>query len=129
MSDHILSLLEAGSSPGVLVVGDVILDRYRWGDAERISPEAPIPVLRIHREEDRLGGAGNVAAMLAALGAQPILVGVTGNDAEAQVVRRLLAAIQVDASAVLVDVSRCTTLKERLLGGTHHRFAAADRAR
>jgi D-beta-D-heptose 7-phosphate kinase / D-beta-D-heptose 1-phosphate adenosyltransferase len=122
MSDHILSLLEAGPSPGVLVVGDIILDRYRWGDAERISPEAPIPVLRIHREEDRLGGAGNVAAMLAALGAQPILVGVTGNDAEADVVRRLLRAIQVDASAVLADTDRCTTLKERLLGGTHHRF-------
>jgi D-beta-D-heptose 7-phosphate kinase/D-beta-D-heptose 1-phosphate adenosyltransferase len=106
----------------VLVVGDVILDRYRWGEAERISPEAPIPVLRIRKQEDRLGGAGNVAAMLAALGAKAGLAAVTGDDAEGPIVVELLRKIQVDHRAVLADPQRSTTLKERLLGSTHGRF-------
>lgn len=122
MSDPLRLLLDCGRAPQMLVVGDVILDRYRWGDAERISPEAPIPVLRIRKQEDRLGGAGNVAAMLAALGAKASLAAVTGDDAEARIVGELLDDIKVDRRAVIADASRPTTLKERLLGAAHQRF-------
>ena len=64
----------------VLVVGDVMLDRYWFGDAERISPEAPVPVVRIQESDERLGGAANVARNIAALGAQSLLMGVVGDD-------------------------------------------------
>jgi D-beta-D-heptose 7-phosphate kinase/D-beta-D-heptose 1-phosphate adenosyltransferase len=122
MSDPFQSLFDRSRSPQIMVVGDVILDRYRWGDAERISPEAPIPVLRIRKQEDRLGGAGNVAAMLAALGAKASRAAVTGDDAEARIVGELLHDIQIDGRAVIADPSRPTTLKERLLGSAHQRF-------
>ena len=66
--------------PRILVIGDVILDRYIWGNADRVSPEAPVLVLRADEEEVRLGGAASVAMLLSALGAQPILSGVIGDD-------------------------------------------------
>ncbi len=122
MSDQFISILQRGPAPQILVVGDLILDRYRLGDAERISPEAPIPILRIRKQEERLGGAGNVAAMLAALGAKAGLAAVTGDDPEARIVGELLNNIQVDSRAVLADPSRPTTLKERILGSTQQRF-------
>ena len=82
MSISSTTLLEREIRPRVLLVGDVMLDRYVWGDVERISPEAPIPILRIDRQEHRLGGAGSVASMLAALGAQTILASAVGDDEE-----------------------------------------------
>lgn len=75
----------------VLVVGDIMLDRYWSGHAARISPEAPVPVVRIKTIEDRIGGAGNVALNIAKLGGQVTLLGVTGNDEEAEILKRLLA--------------------------------------
>ena len=71
MSLPFASLLERDWRPRILLVGDVMLDRYLWGDVERISPEAPIPVLRVGKQEHRLGGAGSVAAMLSALARRP----------------------------------------------------------
>ena len=108
--------------PRILVAGDVMLDRYLWGDVERISPEAPIPVLRVGRQEHRLGGAGSVAAMLAALEAEVVLAAVTGDDPEGRTVRRLLERIHVDSQCVLTSADRTTTIKERLLGRTHSRY-------
>lgn len=122
MSAELISLLERPTRPRILLLGDLMLDRYLWGDVERISPEAPIPVLRARRQEHRLGGAGSVASMLAALGAEPILVAVTGDDAEGRIVRQLLERIAVDGRSVLVDPGRVTTLKERLLGRAQQRF-------
>ena len=90
MSLPFASLLERDWRPRILLVGDVMLDRYLWGDVERISPEAPIPVLRVGKQEHRLGGAGSVAAMVASLGAQTILAAVVGDDAEGRIVRDLL---------------------------------------
>jgi len=109
--------------PRILVVGDVMLDRYLTGDVERISPEGPIPVLRVAREEHRLGGAGSVTAMLAALGAEVQLAAVVGDDPEGSAVRRLLGEIEVDVDAVLAAPGRTTTVKERLLGRTQSRHA------
>src|SRR5689334_19799057 len=74
----------------VLVIGDVILDRYLWGRATRVSPEAPVLVVDIDREELRLGGAANVAHNVKALGAVPILIGAVGEDAPARDLERLL---------------------------------------
>ena len=76
----------------VLVVGDVMLDAYLIGDADRISPEAPVPVVRVESERRLLGGAGNVARNIAALGGTATLVGTVGDDASAEQVRRLLGA-------------------------------------
>src|SRR4051794_41200158 len=77
-------------NPRILVVGDLILDRYIWGYAERISQEAPVPLLRADQREHRLGGAASVATMLRTLGAEVRLIGGGGRDAEAHLVPRLL---------------------------------------
>jgi D-beta-D-heptose 7-phosphate kinase/D-beta-D-heptose 1-phosphate adenosyltransferase len=122
MSGQLISLLEQPIRPRILLLGDLMLDRYLWGDVERISPEAPIPVLRVGKQEHRLGGAGSVASMLAALGCEPILAAVTGDDAEGHIACELLREIGVDSRCVLTDPDRATTLKERLLGRSQQRF-------
>lgn len=102
----------------VLVIGDVILDRYLWGSATRVSPEAPVLVVDIEREETRLGGAANVAHNVRALGAHPILVGAVGEDAAGSELGRLLEARGVDPSGLVPAPSRRTTLKTRIIA--HH---------
>jgi D-beta-D-heptose 7-phosphate kinase/D-beta-D-heptose 1-phosphate adenosyltransferase len=122
MSTPLTELLSGTRRPRILVVGDVMLDCYLWGDVDRVSPEAPIPILRVSRREHRLGGAGSVAAMLAALEADVVLASVTGDDEEGRIVRRLLKDVAIDAHAVLSVGDRATTIKERLLGRTHSRY-------
>src|SRR3569832_1300814 len=87
-----MSLRDAIRRARVLVVGDVMLDRYWFGDVSRISPEAPVPVVHVTRNEDRIGGAGNVARNAAALGAQVTLLSVAGRDEAGQALRALLEA-------------------------------------
>lgn len=99
----------------VLVVGDVMLDRYWFGDVERISPEAPVPVVRIARTEERPGGAANVARNITALGAHADLISATGDDEPADALARMLAAERVTAS-FLRDATLTTTVKLRVLG-------------
>ena len=101
----------------ILVVGDVMLDRYLLGDVTRISPEAPVPVLRTVREDMRPGGAANVAANVAAMGGRCTLLGVVGADAAAVDVARLVAAHGVEA-ALVTDAGQATTQKTRLVAGT-----------
>ena len=122
MSISLTTLLEGDRRPRVLLVGDVMLDRYVWGDVERISPEAPIPILRIERQEHRLGGAGSVASMLAALGAQTILASVVGDDDEGRIVAALLDNLEINRRLVLTVDDRATTVKQRLLGRAQHRY-------
>ena len=93
----------------VAVLGDLMLDRYLWGRVERISPEAPVPVVEIERESASLGGAGNVAANLAALGALPVLIGVVGTDANSELLREALATRHVPSGGVTADATRPTT--------------------
>ena len=99
----------------IAVLGDLMLDRYLWGRVERISPEAPVPVVEVERESSTLGGAGNVAENLAALGAKPVLVGLVGADAVASQLLDELGARGVDASPVVRDGARPTTVKTRLM--------------
>ena len=99
----------------VLVVGDVMLDRYWFGDVERISPEAPVPVVKIARSEERPGGAANVARNAAALGAQATLLSVVGDDEPGRALARLLEGERVQAS-FLRDAAAPTTVKLRVIG-------------
>ena len=107
--------LPAVGQPKVLVVGDVMLDRYWFGDVERISPEAPVPVVRIARQEERPGGAANVARNAVALGAQVALLSVVGDDDAGRALRRLMAEAGIDASLhVAPDIP--TIVKLRVVG-------------
>src|SRR6059036_677106 len=90
----------------VAVLGDCMLDRYLWGRVDRISPEAPVPVVEIERESTSLGGAGNVAANLAALGAAPSLIAVRGDDDDGRALERALAGSGVRYDGLIGDPSR-----------------------
>ena len=121
MSKDLISLVLGLGDPRVLVVGDVILDRYTWGDAERVSQEAPVILLRADKHEQRLGGAANVCNMLRGLGARPSLAGVVGDDADGDQVRDELRKADTACALVLTDSSRPTTVKERFMGRAQHR--------
>ncbi|HEY1188052.1 MAG TPA: D-glycero-beta-D-manno-heptose 1-phosphate adenylyltransferase [Gemmata sp.] len=112
----LIDLVQNLGAPRVLVVGDVMLDRYVWGNAERISQEAPVILLRADTREERLGGASSVATMLQALGARTSVVGVVGTDGDGFHARRLLTGLGIDAEAVVADPDRPTTVKERYIG-------------
>lgn len=107
--------LERFSDQRLLVFGDIILDRYLWGDVDRISPEAPVPVLIENRTTDVAGGALNVARNLVAAGAGAEMVGVIGDDAEGRLVRDLMERLGVSVAGLVVDASRPTTLKTRIM--------------
>ncbi len=99
----------------VLVIGDLMLDEYLWGRVERISPEAPVQVVEVRREELRLGGAGNVINNLAALGANVRVCSVLGDDADGHLLRELLAERRVDIDGILLVSGRVTSRKTRVL--------------
>ena len=99
----------------VLIVGDVMVDRYITGKIHRISPEAPVPVLNFKNEENRLGGAANVALNIKSLGAKPILCSIIGNDESGILFKSLLEKEQIDVDHILMVSDRPTTVKTRLL--------------
>ena len=99
----------------VMVVGDVMLDRYWYGPVERISPEAPVPVVHVQREEDRLGGCANVAYNLACLGAQATLLSVVGRDPAGDRLHQLASQSGI-AAELRQDPSLSTTMKLRIIG-------------
>lgn len=115
--NDIARLLEAMTGTTVLLVGDVVLDRFVEGCVERISPEAPVPVLRIEGRRTALGGAGNVMRNLAAVGARPWFVSAVGRDPAGAEVRQLVEALCVDGAEVAVEPAQRTTVKERFLSG------------
>src|SRR6516162_1174149 len=121
MSADLIELVQNFGRPRVLVVGDVMLDRYVWGDAERISQEAPVILLRADKREERLGGASSVATMLRALGARVALAGVIGTDADGERVRHALTDLGIDHEGVVVSPDRPTTVKERYICRAQHR--------
>ena len=97
------------------VIGDVMLDSYIWGEVERISPEAPVPVVTLKKKDHRIGGAGNVALNLQSLGAKPYVISVTGDDAEADMLNALLSAKEIDHSYCVRSRQRITTNKTRVI--------------
>lgn len=116
MSADLINVVQRLGEPNVLVVGDVMLDRYVWGDAERISQEAPVVLLHADKREERLGGAGSVGTMLRSLGAKVSIAAVVGGDRDAAHVRQLLADQAIDAGCIICDSGRPTTVKERFIG-------------
>lgn len=104
----------------VLVIGDVMLDAYLWGSADRISPEAPVPVLKTKGKEYRLGGAANVALNIKSLGATPILCSVIGEDFEGNKFMEQLVENEIENTHVFRSSSRPTTVKTRVLSGYQH---------
>lgn len=118
---------DAGGSPDlpVLIVGDLMLDRYLDGPVERISPEAPVPVLHVRRSFERAGGAGNVAGNVAAMGGRPLLVGAVGRDPAADRLRKVLAEADVSTASIVDTAAIPTTTKTRLLAG-HSQIARFD---
>jgi len=112
---QIEAILDRLTTLRVLVLGDVILDEYRLGDVDRVSPEAPVPIVRVRETIRALGGAGNVARGVAALGARATLVGVVGDDAEGEAVRALLAQAGLSTGGLVVAAERPTTHKLRVV--------------
>src|SRR5476649_2011089 len=111
MDSRLTPLVEKLADHRVLCVGDVMLDRYIYGQVERISPEAPIPVLRMQREAVTLGGAGNVVRNIVSLGGQVDLVGIVGQDQAGYDLAKQLTSLPQVTSYLLTDNSRPTTLK------------------
>ncbi len=118
MTNALLELVELFPGCPVLVVGDLMLDEFIFGQVSRISPEAPVPVVEVQRRSYVPGGAANAAANVAALGAKPALAGLVGTDANAEHVRGLLRAMGVEVGPVVGDAGRPTTTKTRILAGT-----------
>src|SRR3954471_10726236 len=112
--DRLIELLEVGATKRIAIIGDAMLDVYLRGDVDRISPEAPVPVVRVRDRELALGGAANVAQNIDAIGARADLVCAVGDDAEGQVIKQMLRGIRSEARSV-VTVARRTTTKTRVL--------------
>jgi D-beta-D-heptose 7-phosphate kinase/D-beta-D-heptose 1-phosphate adenosyltransferase len=110
------NLISSLKNARVLVIGDLILDRYLYGRVERLSPEAPVPVLDYQKEEFILGGATNVAHNISTLGGNVSVCGLTGDDEHALIFHDLLKKVSIDTSGLISDASRPTTVKTRVIG-------------
>ncbi|WP_206081965.1 bifunctional heptose 7-phosphate kinase/heptose 1-phosphate adenyltransferase [Maribellus sediminis] len=114
-SKDVNQIFEQFSRMRVLVIGDAMLDTYLWGKVERLSPEAPVPIVSVTRRENRLGGAANVSRNIQALGATPILFSVVGDDDNGKEFESLLLKRELSNKGIFVDTSRSTTVKNRII--------------
>ncbi len=119
LKDKVLSVRDSKIRPTILVIGDLMVDHYIWGEATRLSPEAPVPVVNVKNETTTLGGAANVAQNLIALGAKVILGGVIGDDSPGTQLKNILIAEDVAVDCIIKDATRPTTVKTRVLAGSH----------
>ncbi|HTY11778.1 MAG TPA: D-glycero-beta-D-manno-heptose-7-phosphate kinase [Bacteroidota bacterium] len=113
-------LLSKFKNKRIAVIGDVMVDKYLWGSVGRISPEAPVPIVEVEKETERLGGAANVANNIKSLGGEPVLVGVVGDDADGDLLTKLLAGQNCPISGIVKDPSRPTTVKTRVIAHGQH---------
>ena len=112
-------LFQDFNSLSVLIIGDVMVDAYYWGKVDRISPEAPVPIVAVEKKERRLGGAANVALNIQALGAKPILCSVIGEDDEGLAFKEILKDLQLTDAGIVSSANRRTTQKTRIIGNNH----------
>ncbi len=115
-----LKILQQCSGKKIAIIGDLMLDRYVWGNVSRISPEAPVPIIDVIRETDGLGGASNVANNIKSLGAIPFLLGVIGKDSNGLALKHLLETESFDTSGIITDPTRPTTVKLRVIAHQQH---------
>lgn len=113
-------LFQKFSSTKIGVIGDVMLDTYMWGEVERISPEAPVPIVSLKSKEHRIGGAGNVALNIQSLGAKPFVLSVTGDDDDANKLSSLFDAQGINCSYCIRSKERVTTNKTRVISRNQH---------
>jgi len=127
MSDHkaLKILIKNIKNAPVLVIGDIMLDKFIYGNVERISPESPVPVLSVNREDQMLGGAGNALANLSGLETSPQIISVIGEDEAGESLRAQLKALNVSDEGLVVEENRLTTLKTRFLAG-HQQLLRSD---
>jgi len=126
LKDKLITLIKDFGNQRILVLGDLILDRFVWGGVSRISPEAPVPVVVVAREEVRLGGAGNVAANIRALGGSPVLIGVISNDEAGERLEQEMERLSMKTTGLLLDLGRPTTMKTRIIAN-HQQVCRVDR--
>lgn len=113
-------IFESFNSLTALIIGDVMVDAYIWGKVERISPEAPVPVVQVTKREKRLGGAANVALNIQAMGATPVLCTLIGDDSSGDEFMQLLQKREISGDGIVQSSRRITTCKERVLSGSQH---------
>ena len=116
------ALFSGFNSKKVLVVGDAMIDAYMWGEINRMSPEAPVPVVEVKKHENRLGGAANVALNLQSMGATPILCSVIGNDSQSILFKELIQNANLSNKGLLTSKERRTTLKTRVIAENKHQL-------
>ncbi|RYU89913.1 D-glycero-beta-D-manno-heptose-7-phosphate kinase [Mucilaginibacter terrigena] len=119
LTDKVRKLQQSGPVPNILVIGDLMIDHYIIGDATRLSPEAPVPIVNIKKEFTTPGGAANVAQNLLSLGAKISLAGVTGDDADAGRLTTILTDEGINVDGIFKDSTRPTTVKTRVMAGSH----------
>ncbi|HEX3384245.1 MAG TPA: D-glycero-beta-D-manno-heptose-7-phosphate kinase [Mucilaginibacter sp.] len=119
LTDKVRAIQKSKKQPSILVIGDLMIDHYIWGDATRLSPEAPVPIVNVKNESTTLGGAANVAQNLVALGANVTLSGVIGNDAFGARLTEIMTAENLATDAIVSDSRRPTTVKTRVVAGSH----------
>jgi rfaE bifunctional protein kinase chain/domain len=124
-TSQLSSLMDALSGKRILVLGDAMLDEFTWGDVSRISPEAPVPVVRVLRETFRPGGSANVSANVRSLGGRPVTVAVIGQDEAGRRLKSLFAEEGMESTGLVTD-DRITTLKTRIIAN-HQQVVRADR--
>lgn len=113
-------IFERFSQMRAIVIGDAMVDTYLWGKVERVSPEAPIPIVSVTNRESRLGGAANVSLNLQALGATPVLFSVVGDDDKGKKFKKMIARNHLPEHGIFVDPKRMTTVKSRIIGKGQH---------
>lgn len=119
MSTTLQTLFSSFNQLNVLIIGDVMIDAYMWGNVSRISPEAPVPIVDINKKTHRLGGAANVALNIQAMGANPILCSIIGDDKNGKLFIDLLKKQRIISNFIVKSKQRFTTVKTRIIGNNH----------
>lgn len=118
MNNNVVNqIFDQFSQMRAIVIGDAMVDTYLWGKVDRLSPEAPVPIVAVNKREDRLGGAANVSRNIQALGATPLLFSVIGNDDKGKAFQKLLDKREIPRKGIFVDTERKTTVKNRIISG------------
>ena len=117
--NEIINLFKSFNNLNVLIIGDVMIDSYYFGRVDRISPEAPVPIVAVEKKESRLGGAAKVALNIKALGAKPILCSIVGDDDGTKKLNTLLKKEKLSNDGIIKSSERLTTVKTRIIGNKH----------